>query len=213
MMTARDQGRVSLRCPNNQTELEASTSSSACALRCGNTFLPGQGFISGLRWQELTKSMLPWQFWSLDSKSSESSYFLLSLRQTKRQKILQLTGLTSKKQRETKNRVVGCKPESDRVCWKWQIFAETDTIRVLTNENHQQDLVNVILYFYHLHFAFMETSERNKRIREALPFPGASYSLLTNYSSRLGVVGVAGATTAKMVSSVTDREGSFVVCS
>jgi hypothetical protein len=30
------------------------------------------------------------------------------------QKILQLIGMTSKKQRETKNRVVGCKPESDR---------------------------------------------------------------------------------------------------
>ena len=57
----------------------------------------------------------------------------------------------------------------------------------------------------------METSERSKRIREALPFPGASYSLLTNYSCRLRVVGVAGAATAKMMSSITDWECSFVV--
>ena len=86
----------------------------------------------------------------------------------KRQQILQLTGMTSKKQRETKNRVVGCKPESDRFCLKWQIFAETDTIRVFNQSKRQQDLVNLIhlvLSLYHLHFAFMETSE-DKRIRE-----------------------------------------------
>ena len=57
----------------------------------------------------------------------------------------------------------------------------------------------------------MEMSEIDKRIREALPFHGASYSQLTNYSSRLRVVGVAGPATAKMMSSVTDWGCAFVV--
>ena len=66
--------RESRRCPNNQ-QSSRGTSSSSFLLRCGVTFLPGQGFISGLKVHRAqTWAYLPLAFYAR-LRSSESDCF------------------------------------------------------------------------------------------------------------------------------------------
>ena len=132
------------------------------ALRSGDSFLPGQGVISGLGARGSRRACYLGNF-SLDSESWESDYFCHDV---KRQKIMQLTGKTNKKQRVTKNR-------SGRLqtwkwfcwnplwfCWKWLILLKPITIRVLTNQNISKILL--VLFFT----LIIYTSFVWKRVRE-----------------------------------------------
>ena len=49
MLTARDQGRDEFAMPEQPTELEVNEFKLVQDLRCGDSFLPGQGVISGLK--------------------------------------------------------------------------------------------------------------------------------------------------------------------
>ena len=58
MLKAEEEGGGSLRSPNNQRSSgeTSRTNSGSSPPRRGDTFLPGQGVISGLRWQELSRA-------------------------------------------------------------------------------------------------------------------------------------------------------------
>ena len=153
MLTARGKGRLRLRCPNNQRSSgeTSGTNSSSSPPRRGDSFLPGQGFISGLGDMSSRRACYLGNFdRSTQNLESQISFVMMS----NDKKYCNWLAWPNKKQRVTKNKVVGCKPESGFVenhfgfCWKWLILLKLITIRVLTNQN----ISKILSLLFHIPF-------------------------------------------------------------
>ena len=101
MLTARDQGRDEFAMPEQPTELEVNEFKLVQSLRCGDSFLPGQGVISGLKvLRAQSRACLPLAFGRSTQDLQDQIIFVMMSK--KFAKKLQLTGETNKKQRVTK---------------------------------------------------------------------------------------------------------------